>query len=106
MGKTATLALLLALLVCIAIVIANWPWRWILIHGWGASKHADQLLSGQPSSDSSFIDYTIYTADGCVVFAQHEADDRTMVYCPKGLPGLSEQVGPLKHVVSSWYRAD
>jgi len=101
--KKGIWALALLAAACMALVLTSWPSRWVLFHGWKAANHASRLLAGNPASDNSFIDYTIYTASGCVVFATNE-DDRTMVYCPNGNPTDAAQIGSLAHVVGPWYR--
>lgn len=92
------------IIVCISIVISIWPWKWVIFHGWTAAKHADRLLNGsKPTTESRFINYTIYTASGCVIFATHE-DDRIMVYCPDGDPTDTKKIGYLEHVFGPWYK--
>lgn len=87
------------------LILGSWPRRWVLLHGWIAANYAERLLVGSPASEEIFIDYTIYTANGCVVFAKHE-EERTMVYCPHGAPTDAAQIGSLAHVIGPWYRTE
>lgn len=87
----------------ILVVLSSWSWRWILFHGWAAEKLANHLLAGDSQySDDEFIDYTIYTADSCVIFSTHDEEDRAMVYCPHAT--RTTKIGSLEHILGSWYR--
>ncbi|MBI5436192.1 MAG: hypothetical protein HY937_03685 [Nitrosomonadales bacterium] len=106
--KKQLLPIFILALTCLVLIFANWPWRWILIHGDTASKQANHMLSGDvnPTPDE-FIDYTIYTTKGCGVFTSHDNPERTIVYCSKGLPvDTSEIGGSLKHIFGAWYFAE
>jgi len=97
--------LLSVVLAFIIFIIANWSWRWVVVHGWEAANFAGELLEGgDPSTSESFIDYTIYTSQGCVVFATHDSD-RTMVYCPNGVQANTDQTRQVEHVIGSWYQS-
>lgn len=92
-----------AMVVSMLLLFTNWSWRWIVLHGWSASKQAKSLLSGRVDTDNDFIDYIVYTAEGCVVFSEHESEGRAMVYCPKGIPAGTNKIGALAHLVGDWY---
>lgn len=103
--KKYTLGIAMLFAACLVIVMISWSWRWILFNGWTATNYAVHLLAGdRPKTENSFIDYTIYTASGCVVFFTHDEEDRTMVYCPNGSPKVVDQIGTLKHVIGPWYQ--
>lgn len=102
--KSNFLRITLVLTVSLLILLSSWPFRWILFNGWTAASFADYLLNGStPKNEDSLIDYTIYTESGCVVFSSH-VEDRVMVYCPHGLPNVTEKLGNLEHVLGAWYR--
>lgn len=91
------------IVVSMLLLFTNWPWRWVVLHGWSASKQAELLLSGRIETDEEFIDYLIYTAGNCVVFSEHETEGRVMVYCPKGIPTETNKIGALTHLIGDWY---
>jgi hypothetical protein len=102
--KSRFLRTILILAVPLLVLIISWPLRWIILNGWTAANYADHLLSGDSSKiEDSFIDYTIYTESGCVVFSTH-IEDRVMVYCPHGMPRKTWKLGNLEHVLGAWYR--
>jgi len=105
--RNKLITILLSVVLGLSILImANWSWRWIVIYGWEAANFAGELLEGgNPSTNESFIDYTIYTAHGCVVFATHDSD-RTMVYCPNGVQANIYQIGHVEHVIGPWYQME
>jgi hypothetical protein len=90
--------------VCVLGILMNQSWRWIAFNGWSASSYAKKMLSGDLTQNERFIDYIVYSSNGCVVFAEHESEDHRMIYCPKDLPIDSVGLGKLSHVVGSWYR--
>jgi len=104
MKKTLMVAAV-AIVVSVLLLFTNWSWRWVVIHGWSASKQAALLLSGRVDTDDEFIDYLVYTAGGCVVFSEHETEGRAMVYCPKGIPTETNKIGALTHLIGDWYTA-
>ncbi|WP_157204030.1 hypothetical protein [Methylomonas methanica] len=102
--KSNLLRVTIVLTVSLLVLLSSWPFRWILFNGRSAASFADHLLSGNsPKNEDSFIDYTIYTEGGCVVFSTH-VEDRVMIYCPHGLPNSTENLGNLEHVLGAWYR--
>lgn len=103
MKKTLLISAASIIAILILLLSTNWSWRWLVLHGWSASKQAKLLLSGQRDTDDEFIDYIIYTMDGCVVFSPHETEGHAMAYCPKGLPSDSNKIGATTHLVGAWY---
>jgi len=98
-----SLIFVVTIVIAVSLLFSNWSWRWLVFHGWSATKQAKLLLSGQDGTDDEFIDYLVYSTGGCVVFSEHEADDRAMVYCSKGIPAQTNKIGALTHLVGNWY---
>lgn len=104
--KKSLMIAVAAIAVSMLLLFTNWSWRWVVIHGWSASKQAELILSNRVEKiDDEFLDYLIYTAGNCVVFAEHETEGRAMVYCPKGIPTETNKIGALTHLVGDWYAA-
>ncbi|WP_148217442.1 hypothetical protein [Allochromatium vinosum] len=103
MKKTAVIVLISVIFAMTTLAIVRWPWRWLVTHGWQASTLADDFLNNlSPTINDEFIDYTIYTAHGCIVFATHK-DNRAMVYCPNSAPANAPQIGDMLHIIGPWY---
>jgi hypothetical protein len=96
--------ILVVVAVSILLIWTNWSWRWVVLHGWSASKQAESILSNQVEKiDDEFLDYLIFTTNNCVVFSEHDEEDRVMVYCPKGIRPQNSEIGELNHLVGGWY---
>ena len=92
------------IIIALLFTLSSWSWRWVIFHGWSAVSLADHLLAGgNPTIEDRFIDYTIYTASGCVVFSTNN-EDKVMIYCPHGVPDDAGKIGSLEHIIGPWYR--
>lgn len=101
--KKSMIAATVALVISSLLLLSDWSWRWMVVHGWSASKQAELMLSGHSRTEDEFIDYLIYTLDGCVIFSEHESESRAMAYCPKGVPSDKSKIGVLTHLIGAWY---
>lgn len=93
----------MVIVVSFFLIFTSWPWRWVVFHGWSASRQAKSMLSGSSETRDEFIDYVIYTAGDCVVFSEHNTEGRVMVYCPKDIPSDTTKIGSLTHLIGDWY---
>lgn len=81
--------------------------RWLFFHGKAAEEYACALIEQNMSykQPSRFIDYTVSSQGGYVVFSEHSDSNILYGYFPDNVTSIDGEKIQWKHLSGSWYVA-
>lgn len=98
------MVVIVSLVVAFALLMSNWHLRWVVFNWYPAVDVATRLLNGSQEAEDRFIEYVVYSTNGCVIFSAH-GSERGVAYC--GKLGKPELVEPKLHkIFGPWYRVE
>lgn len=106
--KLVALALTIALLVVVVWATADEDRRWLLLNRESAEAYAATLLRGDSGrrTPNEFVDYTVSSEGGAVLFAHHKPDGKIYGYFPRGVEAYRSAELDWRYLDDNWYVAE